>query len=191
MDFQDQLCPKWPLASPISFKFVKCSNGQRGSNTLSRVILQIWQLESLFLQGPTGSQGIFMSNSQNIQSYSQALSQNLAPMPRRSSIAARWVRRRRNHLVQNWRRVWVVCLWMAVMVGLFTWKFLQYKNKRADFEVMGYCVCVAKGAAETLKLNMALILLPVCRNTITWLRSSTKLGSFIPFDDNLNFHKVS
>ncbi|KAJ0092040.1 hypothetical protein Patl1_25498 [Pistacia atlantica] len=46
------------------------------------------------------------------------------------------------------------------------------------------------GAAETLKLNMALILLPVCRNTITWLRSKTKLGVVVPFDDNLNFHKV-
>uniref|UniRef100_A0A0E0ESK7 FAD-binding FR-type domain-containing protein n=1 Tax=Oryza meridionalis TaxID=40149 RepID=A0A0E0ESK7_9ORYZ len=37
---------------------------------------------------------------------------------------------------------------------------------------MGYCLPTAKGAAETLKLNMALVLLPVCRNTLTWLRSS-------------------
>ncbi|XP_052490334.1 respiratory burst oxidase homolog protein A isoform X3 [Gossypium raimondii] len=56
-------------------------------------------------------------------------------------------------------------------------------------EVMGYCLLTAKGAAETLKFNMALILLPVCRNTITWLRS-TKLGLFLPFDDNINFHKT-
>ncbi|KAJ6397499.1 hypothetical protein OIU77_018500 [Salix suchowensis] len=55
---------------------------------------------------------------------------------------------------------------------------------------MGYCVTTAKGAAETLKFNMALILLPVCRNTITWLRSKTKLGMAVPFDDNINFHKV-
>ncbi|MCI09064.1 respiratory burst oxidase protein B-like, partial [Trifolium medium] len=48
----------------------------------------------------------------------------------------------------------------------------------------------AKGGAETLKFNMALILLPVCRNTITWLRSRTKLGMVVPFDDNINFHKV-
>lgn len=55
---------------------------------------------------------------------------------------------------------------------------------------MGYCVSIAKGGAETLKFNMALILLPVCRNTITWLRSKTKLGGVVPFDDNINFHKV-
>lgn len=54
---------------------------------------------------------------------------------------------------------------------------------------MGYCLLTAKGAAETLKFNMALILLPVCRNTITWLRS-TRLGFFVPFDDNINFHKT-
>lgn len=74
------------------------------------------------------------------------------------------------------------------MAALFTWKFIQYRNKNA-FKVMRYCLPTAKGAAETLKLNMALILLPVCRNTLTWLRS-TKLGYFLPFDDNINFHKV-
>lgn len=59
------------------------------------------------------------------------------------------------------------------------------------YAVMGDCVCMAKGAAETVKLNMALILLPVCRNTITWLRNKTRLGMVVPFDDNINFHKVS
>ncbi|KAG7533112.1 Ribonuclease H-like superfamily [Arabidopsis thaliana x Arabidopsis arenosa] len=69
------------------------------------------------------------------------------------------------------------------------YKYIQYKNREV-YEVLGHCVCLAKGAAETLKLNMALILLPVCRNTITWLRTKTSLGVFVPFDDNLNFHQV-
>lgn len=90
----------------------------------------------------------------------------------------------------NWQRFWVLALWIGIMAGLFAYKYVQYKNKSA-YEVMGVCVCLAKGAAETLKLNMALILLPVCRNTITWLRNKTKLGMAVPFDDNLNFHKVS
>nr|XP_017234507.1 PREDICTED: respiratory burst oxidase homolog protein B-like isoform X2 [Daucus carota subsp. sativus] len=89
----------------------------------------------------------------------------------------------------NWRRLWVLCLWLLICAGLFLWKFFEYKHK-AVFDVMGYCVCIAKGSAETLKYNMALILLPVCRNTITWLRSRTHLGLIIPFDDNVNFHKV-
>lgn len=79
-------------------------------------------------------------------------------------------------------------IWVLVMAGLFIWKFFQYKEKNA-YRVMGYCLLTAKGAAETLKFNMALILLPVCRNTITWLRS-TKLSYVVPFDDSINFHKV-
>ncbi|KAJ0266187.1 Respiratory burst oxidase protein A [Hirschfeldia incana] len=92
-------------------------------------------------------------------------------------------------VLDNWKRVWIMALWTGVMAGLFTWKFIQYKNRSA-YQVMGVCVCAAKGAAETLKLNMALVLLPVCRNTITWLRTRTMLGAVVPFDDSLNFHKV-
>ncbi|XP_073226750.1 respiratory burst oxidase homolog protein A-like isoform X2 [Cicer arietinum] len=88
-----------------------------------------------------------------------------------------------------WRRGWVVVVWLVGCFGLFGWKFDQYR-KRSGFEVMGYCLPTAKGAAETLKLNMALILLPVCRNTITWLRKDPRLNYVIPFNDNINFHKL-
>ena len=93
-------------------------------------------------------------------------------------------------LQYNWQRTWILVLWIGVMFGLFAYKFVQYRRKAA-YEVMGHCVCMAKGAAETLKLNMAIILLPVCRNTVTWLRSKTKLGIVVPFNDNLNFHQVN
>ncbi|MBA0552528.1 hypothetical protein Golob_023330, partial [Gossypium lobatum] len=83
-----------------------------------------------------------------------------------------------------------MALWIGAMYGLFSYKYIEYRQREDVFEVMGHCVCFAKGADETLKLNMALILLPVCRNTITWLRNKTKLGAVVPFDDNLNFHKV-
>jgi respiratory burst oxidase len=91
-------------------------------------------------------------------------------------------------LQRNWRRICVLSLWFIAMIGLFTWKFYQYKSKDA-FKVMGYCGLTAKGAAKTFKFNMALIMLPICRRTITWLRS-TILAYVIPFDDNVNFHKV-
>ncbi|MQM16782.1 hypothetical protein Taro_049742 [Colocasia esculenta] len=89
----------------------------------------------------------------------------------------------------HWRRVWAVSLWLAACAALFAWKFQQYR-RRAAFEVMGYCLCAAKGAAETLKLNMALVLLPVCRNTVTWLRRHRWLSYAVPFNDNVNFHKL-
>ncbi|KAL2321514.1 hypothetical protein Fmac_025893 [Flemingia macrophylla] len=88
-----------------------------------------------------------------------------------------------------WRRCWVVLLWVLACLVLFVWKFVQYSH-RSGFEVMGYCLPTAKGAAETLKLNMALVLLPVCRNTITWLRKHRPINSVIPFNDNINFHKL-
>ncbi|EPS63617.1 hypothetical protein M569_11166 [Genlisea aurea] len=144
--------------------------------------MQVWQLETLLLQKDT-----YQNYSQALSYTSQAMSQNLHGLKRRGPITrmtAKWL----YYFRENWRRIWVISLWIAIMIGLFVWKFNQYRRKSA-FRVMGYCLLTAKGAAETLKLNMALILLPVCRNTITWLRSS-RLGHFVPFDDNINFHKT-
>ncbi|KAI7994170.1 hypothetical protein LOK49_LG11G02721 [Camellia lanceoleosa] len=144
--------------------------------------IELWQLETLLLQKDT-----YLNYSQALSYTSQALSQNLHGLRKRSPL--RTMSTKFVYILQeNWRRIWVLCLWIMIMIGLFTWKFFQYKQKAA-FEVMGYCLLTAKGAAETLKFNMALILLPVCRNTITWLRN-TKLGYFVPFDDNINFHKT-
>jgi respiratory burst oxidase len=106
-------------------------------------------------------------------------------------IGARLMRKARALVAENWKRIWVLALWLAAMAALFSWKFAQYKREERLFAVMGYCVCTAKGAAETLKLNMALVLLPVCRKTITALRDSRLLAALLPFDDNLNFHKAS
>ncbi|KAF4352075.1 respiratory burst oxidase homolog protein B [Cannabis sativa] len=148
--------------------------------------IEIYNLEMLLLQGPIQSSNLKPGTESRV--LSQMLSQKLVPT-KDSNPIKREYRRFKYFIEDNWKRIWVMCLWLAICAGLFTWKFIQYKN-RAVFEVMGYCVTTAKGAAETLKFNMALILLPVCRNTITLLRSRTKLGVVIPFDDNINFHKV-
>ncbi|XP_062204742.1 respiratory burst oxidase homolog protein B-like [Phragmites australis] len=147
--------------------------------------IEIANLESLLLQPPSQAPSRPVTHSSNI---SQLISQKLAPTPEwnplRSCARGLWY-----FMEDNWKRIWVMALWLAINAGLFTWKFLAYR-RNPTFDVMGYCVCVAKGGAETTKFNMAVILLPVCRNTITWLRSKTKLGAAIPFNDNINFHKV-
>lgn len=145
-------------------------------------MMQLWQLETLLLQKDT-----YLNYSQALSYTSQALSQNLAGLRKKSSIQ-KLSKKFVYYLEENWKRLWVLFFWILIMAGLFTWKFFQYKEKNA-YKVMGYCLLTAKGAAETLKFNMALILLPVCRNIITWLRS-TKLSYVVPFDDNINFHKV-
>ncbi|XP_010261399.1 PREDICTED: respiratory burst oxidase homolog protein A [Nelumbo nucifera] len=143
--------------------------------------IELWQLETLLLQDA------YLNYSQALSYTSQALSQNLQGLRKRNPIQR--VRTKVvYYLEENWKRVWVLGLWVGIMAGLFCWKFFQYKQKNA-FKVMGYCLPTAKGAAETLKFNMALILFPVSRNTITWLRS-TKLALFLPFDDSINFHKT-
>ncbi|KAL5572302.1 hypothetical protein UlMin_021899 [Ulmus minor] len=144
--------------------------------------IELWQLEELLLQRET-----YMNYSRPLSVASVSWSQNLSSfrpksLVRRASGAVRYL------ILENWQRGWVLMLWLFTIAFLFSWKFYQYRHMEA-FEVMGYCLPIAKGAGETLKLNMALILLPVCRNTITWLRS-TRARSFMPFDDNINFHKT-
>jgi len=147
--------------------------------------IEIYNLEMLLLQAPSQSVQIGNTNSRNL---SQLLSQSLKPTKDPNPVR-QWYGQTKYFLEDNWKRVWIMALWLSICLGLFVFKFIQYRN-RAAYHVMGYCVCTAKGAAETLKFNMALILLPVCRNTITWIRNKTRLGRLIPFDDNLNFHKV-
>lgn len=146
--------------------------------------MQLYNLETLLLQAPAQSTHITTDS----RVLSQMLSQKLVPTKELNPVK-RWMSGINYFVQDNWKRIWVIALWILICAGLFTWKFIQYK-RRAVFDIMGYCVTSAKGAAETLKFNMALILLPVCRNTITWLRSRTKLGAIVPFDDNINFHKV-
>ncbi|KAG8373867.1 hypothetical protein BUALT_Bualt11G0069900 [Buddleja alternifolia] len=140
--------------------------------------IELWQLETLLLQ-----RNNYMDHSRPLSTTSVGWSQNLSSLKPRNIL-----NKIGSLLLDNWQRGWLILLWVLAMAGLFTWKFLQYRQKTA-FHVMGYCLTTAKGAAETLKLNMALILLPVCRNILTWLRS-TRARLLIPFDDNINFHKV-
>lgn len=137
-------------------------------------MIQLWQLETLLLQRDN-----YMNYSRPLSTTSVGWSQNL------SSVM---VNKFGSLVLDNWQRGLILMVWILAMAGLFTWKFLQYRQKSA-FQIMGHCLTTAKGAAETLKLNMALILLPVCRNILTWLRS-TRARILIPFDDSINFHKV-
>lgn len=132
--------------------------------------IEIQNLEMLLLEVPNEN----AKRGNTSVNLSQMISQNLAPTKINNPVE-RWLQKTKFFVEDNWKRIWVLLLWLCILVGLFTWKFIQYRH-RAVYHVMGYCVCTAKGAAETLKFNMALILLPVCRNTITWLRNKTKLG---------------
>ncbi|CAN4084638.1 unnamed protein product [Withania somnifera] len=145
--------------------------------------IELWQLETLLLQRDN-----YMNYSRPLSTTSFGWGQNLGTRSKAKNQVKRASYALKCLVLDNWQRGWILLLWVLIMAGLFTWKFLLYRQ-RAAFQVMGYCLATAKGAAETLKLNMALVLLPVCRNILTWLRS-TRAKLLVPFDDNINFHKI-
>ncbi|OIV98637.1 hypothetical protein TanjilG_12760 [Lupinus angustifolius] len=136
--------------------------------------IELWQLETLLREMTSSEDGTTSTG---------------ATVPRKyRTPIIKFVSRASKFIEDNGKKVWVITFWLAINLVLFIWKFKQYKEKGA-FEVMGYCVCFAKGAAETLKFNMALIVLTMCRRTLTMLRESF-LGRILPFDDNIKFHKL-
>ncbi|XP_031400877.1 putative respiratory burst oxidase homolog protein H isoform X2 [Punica granatum] len=143
--------------------------------------IEMWQLETLLREMVSSEEG------QKLTKRSHILSKTMIPRKYRTPIN-RFLEEMHEFIHENWKRIWVLTSWIIVNLVLFIWKFRQYEQ-RAAFNIMGYCVCFAKGAAETLKFNMALILFPICRRTLTKLRS-TKISTVIPFDDNINFHKI-
>ena len=144
---------------------------------------QLSQLETLLREVMVFDQ----DNTKNIAKKTTTLTRAMIPRQYRTPVS-RAMSRTTEFIHDNWKRIWVIVLWLSINVALFVWKFNQYQQTKA-FKIMGYCLCVAKGGAETLKFNMALILLPVCRSTLTTLRS-TSLSKIFPFDDNINFHKT-
>lgn len=128
------------------------------------------------------------SEEKRLQSQDSKLQASSLILGRCKTPASQFLKEAEETIIGNWKRIWVLTLWLAINLGLFVWKFMAYREKGV-FEVMGYCVSVAKGSAETLKFNMALILFLVCRGTLTKLRS-TFLNSIFPFDDHIHFHMV-
>ncbi|KAL5581133.1 hypothetical protein UlMin_013575 [Ulmus minor] len=142
--------------------------------------IEMWQLETL-LRGMVSSEETTELSKKN-----QTLTRAMIPRRYRTPFS-KFLSTAEEVIYENWKRIWMIILFITINLGLFAWKYDQYQKEGA-YHVMGSCLCFAKGAAETLKFNMALILIPVCRRTLTKLRS-TFLSRVIPFDDNINFHK--
>ncbi|KAK9075794.1 hypothetical protein SSX86_004123 [Deinandra increscens subsp. villosa] len=154
-----------------------------------RGYIEMWQLEILLTGMVLKENGKANPTSDNTKKNQDTTNLAMSMIPQKYRNPTRRCISEGIELIQdNWKRFWVITIFILLNISLFEWKFLEY-TKLPTFEVMGYCVCLAKAAGETLKLNMALILLPVCRKTLTGLRE-TWLGKLIPFDDNINFHKL-
>ncbi|XP_044506742.1 putative respiratory burst oxidase homolog protein H [Mangifera indica] len=143
--------------------------------------IEMWQLEIL-LRGMCSDDG-----NNELASGTQDLTKAMIPRHYRTAHG-RIFFNATEFLFDNFKRIWIVFLFIAANIALFMWKFIELQSA-PTFQITGYCVCFAKGCGETIKFNMALVLLTVCRRSLTKLRS-TFLHKIIPFDDNLNFHKM-
>ncbi|GMT20614.1 hypothetical protein PFISCL1PPCAC_11911, partial [Pristionchus fissidentatus] len=86
----------------------------------------------------------------------------------------------------------ILFLFAAANILVFLDRFwhYRYETEHRDLRrVMGAGIAITRGAAASLSLCMALVLLTVCRNLITKLRE-TPFGEFIPFDAAIAFHKI-
>lgn len=81
-------------------------------------------------------------------------------------------------------------LWILANAACFGERFYYYyKGDGAQYyAVLGHGVTMARGAGAALKLNCSIILVTVCRNILTKIRS-TKIGGLLPIDHNIEFHK--
>ncbi|KAJ7603133.1 ferric reductase NAD binding domain-containing protein [Roridomyces roridus] len=83
----------------------------------------------------------------------------------------------------------IVFLGLHLVAFILAWLHYSLKdnlnNARATF---GITFVIARSAALVLHVDVIFILLPICRNFISVIRR-TPIGTVIPFDENITFHK--
>lgn len=90
---------------------------------------------------------------------------------------------------EGWRRLFVFTFMLAHAM-IFSFGVVHYglkDNLTQSREQFGNTFVIARAAALVLHFDVALILLPVCRNLISLLRR-TSLNGVIQFDKNITFH---
>ncbi|XP_077992197.1 dual oxidase 1-like [Glandiceps talaboti] len=112
-------------------------------------------------------------------------------LPTSNSTGKRWksfVRYMENHRLE----IFYLIIYLCVVAGIFierAYFFSVEREHRGLRRIAGYGVTVTRGAASVIMFTMSALLVTMCRNTITHLRS-TFLSRYIPFDSAVDFHKV-
>lgn len=101
-----------------------------------------------------------------------------------------WQVKLRNYWVNEGPKVVFISIFFGVNLAVFLERFLYYKNLQSPpvYSILGHGVTMARGSASCIKFSSAVILLPVLRNFLSWLRG-TFVNDFVPIDKNLVFHK--
>ncbi|KAL9650725.1 hypothetical protein ABK040_001779 [Willaertia magna] len=98
---------------------------------------------------------------------------------------------RKNYLAAEWKKLVLVTIWVCANIGLFIEACVRYNKILSDKKLPSdivWFVTFARGFGQLLNFNCALLILPVMRNLLHWLRIF-KLDYIIPLDKNLVFHR--
>ncbi|XP_062502786.1 dual oxidase-like isoform X1 [Corticium candelabrum] len=94
--------------------------------------------------------------------------------------------------IDNYKlQIFWVALFHLVVLLIFAERAYYFSVEREHAglrRIAGYGVSITRGAASTMAFTYSVILLPMCRNMITYLRE-TPLNRFVPFDSLHGFHQ--
>ncbi|XP_052529187.1 NADPH oxidase 1 isoform X2 [Tympanuchus pallidicinctus] len=85
-----------------------------------------------------------------------------------------------NWLVNHWFSATVFAAWLGINIFLFTYYFLFFDRDERYFytrAILGSALAWARASAKCLNFNSMLILLPVCRNLLSFLRGSCSVSA--------------
>uniref|UniRef100_A0A8C3RJI7 NADPH oxidase 1 n=1 Tax=Chelydra serpentina TaxID=8475 RepID=A0A8C3RJI7_CHESE len=91
---------------------------------------------------------------------------------------------------------WALNTWLGLNVFLFVYYFLLFDRDKKFYYtrvLLGSALAWARASAKCLNFNSMLILLPVCRNLLSFLRgtcSCCRRTMRKQLDHNLTFHKL-
>lgn len=101
-----------------------------------------------------------------------------------------------NWAVNEGLSIFVILVWLGMNVFLFVWYYRVYDLGDKYYytrKLLGSALALARAPAACLNFNCMLILLPVCRNLLSFLRGSSACCSTRirrQLDRNLTFHKM-
>ncbi|XP_035660527.1 dual oxidase 1-like isoform X2 [Branchiostoma floridae] len=104
---------------------------------------------------------------------------------RKMQAFKRWVENKRLQLLY-------LIFYFAITFALFVERAYHYAVEAEDFgirQLTQYGIIASRGAAASMSFSFSLLLLTMCRNSLTKLRE-TFLNRYIPFDYAVDFHKI-
>jgi predicted ferric reductase len=94
-----------------------------------------------------------------------------------------------NYFAREGTKVLFMFIWLVGNLVMFFVTYRKYRSVRFDlFKLLGFGVVIARSCGACLRLNCMLILLPVLRNVMCYIRS-LPIGDYLPLDKNIVFHK--